>query len=123
LTPRAPGSSSGEVVGGESRQTALEPKKAREVIGRGDATVIDINTDDEWGRTGNIAGALRVSEDEVESRLDEIDDDQQVIVVDNEGERSAAVDERLRERGVNAVVLEGGLLASSDETPGPRESA
>jgi rhodanese-related sulfurtransferase len=98
-----------------SDQTTLSPKQARELIAGGDATVIDVSTDEEWGRIGNIPGALRVGADDVESRLDEIREDTRVIVVCGKGERSAEVAERLRERDVDAVSIDGGMLAWEDE--------
>jgi rhodanese-related sulfurtransferase len=77
--------------------------------------VIDVSTDEEWARVGNIAGALRVDPDDVESRLDDVREGTKVIVVCGEGERSAEVAEQLRERDVDAVSIEGGMLAWEDE--------
>jgi rhodanese-related sulfurtransferase len=99
-----------------SDETTLSPADARKLIAGGEATVIDVSTEDEWGRIGNIPGALRVAEDDVESRLDEVREDTKVIVVCGEGERSAEVARRLREdRDVDAVSIEGGMLAWEDE--------
>ena len=98
-----------------SGETTVGAEQARELIAGGDATVIDISSDEEWNRIGNIAGALRVAEDDVESRLDEVRKDTRVIVVCGDGERSANVAERLRERDVDAVSIDGGMLAWADE--------
>ncbi|HYU60939.1 MAG TPA: rhodanese-like domain-containing protein [Solirubrobacterales bacterium] len=99
----------------ESSQTKVSARQARELIAAGDATVIDISSDEQWGRIGNIAGALRVAEDDVDSRLDEVRDDTRVIVVCGDGERSAEVAERLRERDIDAVSIEGGMAAWADD--------
>jgi rhodanese-related sulfurtransferase len=98
-----------------SDDTKVSAKQARELVAGGDATVIDISTDEEWSRIGNIAGALRVSEDDVESRLDEVREDTRVLVVCGDGERSAKVAEQLRERDLDAISIDGGMLAWEDE--------
>ena len=83
-----------------------------------DATVLDIRPDEEWQNVGNIPGAIAAGEDDAEQAAKEIDEESTVIVVCEDGERSAKVAEQLRESGRDAVALEGGMAAwSSNDLP------
>jgi rhodanese-related sulfurtransferase len=94
---------------------ALSAERARVLIAGGEAKVIDIRPIEEWRAVGNIPGARRVPEDELDSRLDAIPKDQRVIVVCGDGERSAGVAAKLRDRGYEAASIEGGMEAWEDE--------
>jgi histidinol-phosphate aminotransferase len=55
---------------------------------------------------------------DLDDALEQIDDDQTVIVACEDGEESAEVADELRERGIDAVSLEGGMEAwRSDDMP------
>ena len=99
----------------QAAETTIAPSEARKLIGAGGAAVLDLSSDEEWERVGNIPGAVRIPEDDVESRLDDLPDRDKVLVVCPDGQRSAEVAERLRERGVEAVSLDGGMQAWQDD--------
>ena len=92
----------------------LEPAKARELIASNRATALDIRDDEEW-RDKRVPGALHAAEQELEAALDEVEEDQIVLVVCNDGERSAAVAEKLREGGREAACIDGGMEAWEGE--------
>jgi rhodanese-related sulfurtransferase len=94
---------------------SVSAQRARVLIAGGEAKVIDIRSVEEWRAVGNIPGARRVPEDELDSRLDEIPKDQQLIVVCGDGGRSADVAAQLRDRGYDAASIEGGMEAWEDE--------
>ena len=94
---------------------ALSAERARVLIAGGEAKVIDIRSVEEWRAVGNIPGARRVPEDELDSRLDAIPKDQRLIVVCVDGGRSADVAAQLRDRGFDAASIEGGMEAWEDE--------
>jgi rhodanese-related sulfurtransferase len=101
--------------GSESNET-ISLADTRQRMGS-DANILDIRSDDEWQKVGNIPGAIQASEDDAADVAGErIDDDRTVIVVCEDGERSARVAEQLREAGRDAVALEGGMAAWADKS-------
>lgn len=97
---------------------AVEPGKAREMLASNEATAIDIRDGDAW-RKGHVAGARHHPEDEVDEGLGEIDEEQTVIVICEDGDASAQVAERLSAEGGRQVTsLKGGMEAwRSDDMP------
>ncbi len=101
--------------GSESHET-ISLADTRQRMGT-DANILDIRSDEEWQTVGNIPGAIQASEDDAADVAGErIDDDRTVIVVCEDGERSARVAEQLREAGRDAVALEGGMAAWADKS-------
>jgi rhodanese-related sulfurtransferase len=95
----------------------LSPEDAREAVATGGGTTVDLRDQDEFG-SGHIAGAINIPADELDDRLDELPQDEPVIVVCDDGKRSAEAAERLRERGYEAASVEGGMHAwSGDSLP------
>jgi rhodanese-related sulfurtransferase len=96
-------------------KTTVKADEARLLAGQADAVVVDVSTTEEWRRIGNIPGAVMISADDVESQLESLPDRDKVLVVCPDGERSAEVADRLRDKDVEAVSLEGGMQAWADE--------
>jgi rhodanese-related sulfurtransferase len=97
-------------------EEVLEAEAARKVIASNDATLLDIRDDDEWHEK-RIAGARRVSEQDLDSTLEELDSERPVVIVCNDGERSAKLAAQLRDRGREAASIEGGM----DDWNGPTQ--
>lgn len=72
--------------------------------------VIDVREQDEW-EAGHVRGALHIPLDEVASERHSVDRDKPVVTVCRTGARSSAAADLLREVGVDAHSLEGGLRA------------
>jgi rhodanese-related sulfurtransferase len=74
--------------------------------------VLDVREDDEW-RLGRVAGSVHVPLMELGQRYAEpaLAEADQVLVVCRSGSRSAYAAGLLLQQGVDAVNLEGGLLA------------
>ena len=72
-------------------------------------TVLDVREPVEWHH-GHVEGALHVPLTEVPGRLEELPRDQQLLVVCKVGGRSAQATAFLREKGFEALNLEGGML-------------
>jgi rhodanese-related sulfurtransferase len=92
----------------------LEPDEARERIAAGEVTVLDIRGDEEW-REKRIAGSLRVDPAEIDSTLEDVDDDRAVLIVCEDGKRSAELAAKLREDGRDAACMDGGIDAWESE--------
>lgn len=84
--------------------TAREAARLRD----GGAVVIDVREGFEHGRT-RIPGALHIPLGDVEKRVAEIPKDKTVVVHCALGSRSAKAAAILREHGVQAVNLDGGI--------------
>lgn len=79
-----------------------------------DLQIVDVRDPDEWD-AGHIDDADHIPMDQVEQRLDEIDEDTPVVAVCRSGARSGEVAEDLQARGYDAENLEGGMEAWRDE--------
>jgi rhodanese-related sulfurtransferase len=75
--------------------------------------VLDVREDDEW-RAGHVAGSLHIPLMELGTRYDEMPDAAQTLVVCRVGSRSAYAAGFLIHQGMDAVNLEGGLVAWAD---------
>ena len=96
----------------ERSKETVGAEDARLALAANEATAIDLRDDEAW-REGHLPAARHIAEDE----LSEADDlpDQRLIVVCEDGERSAGVAETLRDDGHDAVALEGGMKAWKSE--------
>ena len=92
----------------------VEAEDARVLVAGGKVDVLDIRDDDAWGEA-HIAGATHRAEASRDQIAGELDRDRPLIVVCDDGERSATLAEELREEGFQAASLEGGAKAWSDE--------
>jgi sulfur-carrier protein adenylyltransferase/sulfurtransferase len=92
----------------------LDPGKARELIASNEVMVLDIRGDEEW-REKRIAGSKQVDADEIDSALEDLDDDRAVLIVCEDGKRSAELAAKLREDGRDAACIEGGIDAWESE--------
>lgn len=79
-----------------------------------DGLLLDVREDDEWA-AGHAEGALHIPMSDFVGRFGEVtervDGDAPVFVVCRVGGRSAQVTQYLRQQGVTAVNVDGGMLA------------
>ncbi|MCP3671833.1 MAG: metalloregulator ArsR/SmtB family transcription factor [Gammaproteobacteria bacterium] len=91
----------------------LEPVPACELLERardGLVTVLDVRPPEEYA-SGHLPGAINIPLDELEKHLDELDPDHEVVAYCRGPHCVLAFDAvlRLREKGINARRLDGGL--------------
>ena len=101
----------------------LDPPAAQQAM-RAGATLIDIRSESQIARDGEVEGALTISRNVLEWRLDPASDhrhpdapglDAQVIVMCNEGYQSSLVAATLQRLGFSAATdLDGGFQAWRD---------
>jgi rhodanese-related sulfurtransferase len=89
---------------------SLSPERARVLIAAGEARAFDIRGDEEW-REGRVPACVHLDPDAPEEGLSDLKEGQQAIVVCEDGRHSAEVAEKLRERGLEAASIEGGMQA------------
>ncbi|MFH8513941.1 rhodanese-like domain-containing protein [Streptomyces gelaticus] len=79
-----------------------------------DGFVLDVREDNEWA-AGHVEGALHIPMSDFVARFGELteaaDDGRRVHVMCRVGGRSAQVTQYLVQRGVDAVNIDGGMLA------------
>ena len=110
-------SDSGNESASGSGSESVSPQEAREMLAANEATAIDIRDDEAW-REGHIAGARHHSADEIDDALEEIDSEQTLIVVCEDGSESGEVASKLGDGDRNAVCVEGGMDSwRSDDMP------
>jgi len=77
------------------------------------ARIIDVREDDEW-ETAHIQGASHIPLATVPDHVAEIRSDAPVYVICARGGRSARAVEFLREHEIEAINVEGGMMAWTD---------
>ncbi|MFA5861625.1 MAG: rhodanese-like domain-containing protein [Candidatus Thermoplasmatota archaeon] len=88
---------------------AVEPRRARELVERQNALIVDVREPDEWA-DARIPGALHIPLGQIEARVGEIPRDRPVILQCRSGNRSAGATRALLELGfTNVHNLEGGI--------------
>jgi rhodanese-related sulfurtransferase len=88
----------------------LEPGRARELVASEGGQVLDVRGDEEF-LADRIAGAVRAESEDIDAALEALDQDQPVLVVCEDGKRSAEIADDLRERGYQAAAIKGGMKA------------
>jgi thiosulfate sulfurtransferase len=98
----------------EASENSIKVDEARESIAGGEAQVIDIRDKESW-LDGHVPGSLHAAGDQLEARINELEEGQSVIVVGDDGKDCGDVADTLRERGHEVRVMEGGMKAWKDE--------
>ena len=93
---------------------ALEADKARQLVAANEVTVLDVRDDDDW-HDKRIPGSRQVGEEDLAGAIEELEDDRSVLVVCQDGSRSAELVSKLREDGHEAVCIDGGIDAWASE--------
>ena len=97
-----------------SAEGTIKVDEARKAIAAEGAQVIDIRDKEAW-LDGHVPGALHAAGEQLETRIEELSKDQQVIVVGDDDDQSAEVAGSLREHGFEVRVMKGGMKAWKDE--------
>lgn len=97
-------------MGSDLDSEVLSAEEARELVATGKAVAVDIRNDEAW-ESGHITGAIHAPGEELEARLGDLPEDETIIVACEDGDESAKVAERLREKGLQAASIEGGMKA------------
>lgn len=110
-------------VEGRTIQETITAEEARELIAReGSARILDLRPQEEFAG-GHITRAENVDPDDLDSAMTDLSKEEPVIVVCADGERSGEVAAKLRDEGLNAASIQGGMDSwMSDKLPiQPRE--
>jgi rhodanese-related sulfurtransferase len=88
----------------------LKPKDARVPVASREVFVLDVRAEEEWNENSErIPGSVHIAADDLDSRMDELPDDQKILVVSPDGELAAEVAEKIDGEGREVACLEGGV--------------
>ena len=73
--------------------------------------VLDVRQPEELTAEGRIAGSLHIPMNEIPARIGELPRDREIVAVCKRGQRSFNVAQWLRQQGIEAESLSGGLDA------------
>ena len=93
-----------------SKIKSVDAKTAKKWLDNKEAIIVDVREPHEYA-VSHLAGAVRIGVDEVASRSEELRTVGPIIVYCRSGMRSARARDVLRNHGIAAVSLAGGLLA------------
>ena len=88
----------------------VDPERARELLAKREAAAIDLRGD-EIADTGRLPGAVAVLGDELTEAADRArhgNEDLPILVLCEDGDRSAEAAEKLKSEGYEAAPIEGG---------------
>lgn len=86
----------------------IDPRDAHTLAQAGEAIIIDVR-DAQAHEAAHIAGARSIPIDELEARLDELPAGAQVLTACGGGTRGPRAAQLLRDRGIDASTVRGGL--------------
>ena len=105
----------GEPMTTRDNQTELRVTELKEKLDRGDDfMLLDVREPYE-AKISNIPGSTLIPVGELRDRLDELDQDREIVLFCRSGARSDMAARFLRDRGYRAMNLVGGVLAWSDQ--------
>lgn len=92
----------------------VDAKSTHEHFQSGEVEVLDVREPDEWD-LGHIEGARLIPMGHLQARWRELDRSRRLVVVCRSGNRSNYAAYLLRQAGIDAANLEGGMLAWQSE--------
>ncbi|WP_433743830.1 rhodanese-like domain-containing protein [Paenibacillus amylolyticus] len=93
----------------------IAPQEVAERLNKGETLImLDVREPEEW-MEGHVAGANHIPLGELDSRHEELDPAQEIIVICRSGNRSGKACELLYEKGFKVINMTGGLNAWTDK--------
>jgi phage shock protein E len=93
-----------------SEAETISVEEARREIAGGDATAVDVRSEEEWSE-GHVPGATHLPEGDSESAAggDLPEEGARLMVIANDGKQAAKAASHLAEQGYDAVAVDGGM--------------
>lgn len=82
--------------------------EARREIAGGDATAVDVRSDEEWSE-GHVPGAIHLPDGDPEQVTKPLDQGARLLVIAKDGKLAARAATKLAEQGYNAAAVDGGM--------------
>jgi rhodanese-related sulfurtransferase len=87
---------------------SLGVEEARREIAGGDATAVDVRSDEEWSE-GHVPGAIHLPDGDPEAGTKPLEDGARLMVIAKDGKLALRAAKDLRESGYDAVAVDGGM--------------
>jgi rhodanese-related sulfurtransferase len=95
----------------KAKGAAKNPAEATILVNHKNAQVIDVRNHDEF-KHGSLASAINIPADNLVNRVDSLDKNRPILLVDQTGRRAQGALKQLKSKGFTEVyILEGGLIA------------
>lgn len=91
-----------------SGEETLSVEDARREIASGDATAVDVRSEEEWGE-GHVPGAIHLPDGDPEAATKPLEEGARLLVIAKDAKLAASAAKDLGERGYDAVALDGGM--------------
>jgi rhodanese-related sulfurtransferase len=82
--------------------------KARREIAGGEATAVDVRSDEEWSE-GHVPGAIHLPDGDPEAGTKPLEKGARLVVIAKDGKLAVRAASELSEKGYDAVAVEGGM--------------
>jgi rhodanese-related sulfurtransferase len=86
----------------------LGVEEARREIAAGEATTVDVRSEEEWSE-GHVPGAIHLPDGDPEQATKPLEEGARLLVIAKDGQLAAKAATSLAEKGYDAVAVEGGM--------------
>jgi rhodanese-related sulfurtransferase len=83
-------------------------EEARREIAGGDATAVDVRSEEEWSE-GHVPGAIHLPDGDPEQATKPLEDGARLMVIAKDGKLAVRAAKDLNEKGYDAVAVDGGM--------------
>ena len=86
----------------------IDVEEARREIAGGDATAVDVRSEEEWSE-GHVPGAIHLPDGDPEAATKPLEEGARLMVIAKDGKVAVRAAKDLNEQGYDAVAVEGGM--------------
>ena len=86
----------------------MSVEDARREIAGGDATAVDVRSEEGWGE-GHVPGAIHLPEGDPDAATKPLEEGARLVVIAEDGKEAASAAKDLSETGYDAVAMDGGM--------------
>jgi rhodanese-related sulfurtransferase len=86
----------------------LGVEEARREIAGGEATAVDVRSEEEWSK-GHVPGAIHLPDGDPGAGTKPLEDGARLMVIADDGQAAAEAAKGLREAGYDAIAVAGGM--------------
>jgi rhodanese-related sulfurtransferase len=99
---------SGYVIGVADQGEKLGVEEARREIAGGEATAVDVRSEEEW-QEGHVPGAIHLPDADPEQATKPLEEGARLLVIADDGKVAVDAASKLSDHGYDAVPVEGGM--------------
>ena len=96
------------MIGVADEGETLGVEEARREIAGGDATAVDVRSDEDW-QEGHVPGAIHLPDADPEQATKPLEEGARLLVIADDGKVAVDAASKLSDQGYDAVAVEGGM--------------